>query len=136
MNSPHTLHFEEFINNFEKNDQLNEKQNLQVFVFTLWITQSRLILVNVAKIWPFGITTDLFPEFSSFIASEVSQNIANVSCAKRVTLPPHSELGLWGKLVKNILFGYQDICENDKQGLSQSIYTLNYTIPVNPGKCS
>lgn len=27
MNSPHTLHFEEFINNFEKNDQLNEKQN-------------------------------------------------------------------------------------------------------------
>jgi hypothetical protein len=27
MNSPHTLHFEEFINNFEKNYQLNEKQN-------------------------------------------------------------------------------------------------------------
>jgi len=26
MDSPHTLHFEEFINNFEKNDQINEKQ--------------------------------------------------------------------------------------------------------------
>jgi hypothetical protein len=34
----------------------------------------------------------------------ISQNIANVRCAKRVTLPPHSELGLGGKLVKNILF--------------------------------
>jgi hypothetical protein len=33
----------------------------------------------------------------------------------------NSELGLWGKLVKNILLGYQDICENDKQGLSQSL---------------
>jgi hypothetical protein len=43
------------------------------------------------------------------------------SCAKRVTLLSHSELGLWGKLVKNILLGYQDICENDKQGLSQSL---------------
>jgi hypothetical protein len=38
------------------------------------------------------------------MCSEISQNIANVSCAKRVTLPPHSELGLGGKLVKNILF--------------------------------
>jgi hypothetical protein len=46
----------------------------------------------------------------------ISQNIANVRCANRVTLPPHSELGLWGILAKNILFGYQDICENAKQG--------------------
>jgi hypothetical protein len=63
----------------------------------------------------------LFTTLTCFTSSEVSQNIANVSCAKRVTLPPHSELGLWGKLVKNILLGYQDICENDKQGLSQGL---------------
>jgi hypothetical protein len=75
---------------------------------------------------PFGITTESFPGFNSFIGTVISleivttdlqtikpcdnpisndfgnllisQNIANVRCANRVTLPPHSELGLWGIL--------------------------------------
>lgn len=33
MSSPNTLHFEEFINNFEKDDQLNEKQNSKLNEF-------------------------------------------------------------------------------------------------------
>ena len=69
----------------------------------------------------------------------ISQNIANVRCAKRVTLPPHSKLGLWGKLAKTILFGYQGICENAKQGLSQSLMVCksvvtissDITVPIN-----
>jgi hypothetical protein len=51
---------------------------------------------------------------------EISEDVKQVSVVNNLACFL-SELGLWGKLVKNILLGYQDICENDKQGLSQGL---------------
>lgn len=110
-----------------------------ILVYILKLTSQPLILGT-----GYLIENKISIDFGNLL---ISQNIANVRCAKRVTLPPHSELGLWGKLAKNILFGYQDICENAKQGLSQGlmvcksvvIVSSDRTVPIkllNPGNKS
>ena len=67
-----------------------------ILVYILKLTSQPLILGT-----SYLIENKISIDFGNLL---ISQNIANVRCAKRVTLPPHSELGLGGKLVKNILF--------------------------------
>jgi hypothetical protein len=75
---------------------------------------------------------------------DVSQKVANVRCTKRITIPPHSEMVVLGKLPKNIVHGYRGFCENNKHILSRGLIVCkavvtvsnNRTVPVkilNPG---
>ena len=74
----------------------------------------------------------------------VSQRAGYVRCRKRITIPAHSEIVVWGKLPKHICYGYQGICENVKQVIlrgiigCKSVVTVSKdrTVPVkllNPG---
>ena len=69
---------------------------------------------------------------------DVSQTVANVRYTKRITIPPHSEMAVLGKLPKYIVYGYQGFCENNKHILSRGLIVCkavvtvsnNITIPV------
>jgi hypothetical protein len=61
---------------------------------------------------------------------DVSQKVANVRCTKRITIPPHSEMVVLGKLPKNIVHGYQGFCENNKHILSRGLIVCKAVVTV------
>ena len=68
----------------------------------------------------------------------VLQKCANVRCRKRVTVDPHSEIIIWGKLPRNIQYGLQGLCESSSKILSKGLIcskavanvSENRTVPV------
>lgn len=66
----------------------------------------------------------------NFGTSQVVQNNANVRCRKRITIDPHSEVIMWGRLPKNILFGHQGMCESSRQILSKGLVASKAVVIV------
>ncbi|CAC5394396.1 unnamed protein product [Mytilus coruscus] len=65
-----------------------------------------------------------------FGESEVVQKHANIRCQKRITLDPHSEIIIWGRLPRNIHFGYQGMCESSTQILSHGLISSKAVVTV------
>ncbi|CAC5420446.1 unnamed protein product [Mytilus coruscus] len=65
-----------------------------------------------------------------FGESEVVQKHANIRCRKRITLDPHSEILIWGRLPRNIHFGYQGMCESSTQILSHGLISSKAVVTV------
>ncbi|CAG2237804.1 unnamed protein product [Mytilus edulis] len=65
-----------------------------------------------------------------FGESEVVQKHANIRCRKRITLDPHSEIIIWGRLPRNIHFGYQGMCESSTQILSHGLISSKAVVTV------
>ncbi|CAC5414044.1 CNBP [Mytilus coruscus] len=65
-----------------------------------------------------------------FGESEVVQKHANIRCRKRVTLDAHSEIIIWGRLPRNIHFGYQGMCESSTQILSHGLISSKAVVTV------
>ena len=59
---------------------------------------------------------------------------ANISCMKRTTVPPNSELLLWGKLSPGMLYGQQGICESSKYILSKGLLTSKSVVTVSQNR--
>ena len=141
--------------NFEAKDsiKLANNQTVQIegtaYVTMLSQGEKHKILVYILKqtSHPFILGTSYLIQNKislDFGNMDVFQKVANVRCTKRFAIPPHSEMLVLGKLPKNILHGYQGVCENNKQILSRGLIVCkgvvtvsnNRTVPVkilNPG---
>jgi hypothetical protein len=64
----------------------------------------------------------------------ITSKTSNISCVKRTTIPPNSEVMLWDKLPSGIMYGQQGTCANSKYMLSKGLLASKSVVTVSKSR--